>query len=91
MQLEKEHKTKLNKTEEAILKQLEYGENPEIVENPYSGVKVFLSPKAVALYDYIKGLEYLYSKGQLKSTKDFDNARMLFAKLYPESYMHLLD
>ena len=76
---------KFTKTELRILSLLEIGENSEDVTNPYSGVVCHLDPTAVALHDYIKGCEML---GQYKY---FDQARYLFAKLWPDEYMQLLD
>lgn len=76
---------KFTKTEEHILSTLEVGDNYEDVTNPYSGVKCHLHPVAAALHDYIKGCEML---GQYKY---FDAARYLFAKLWPDEYMQLLD
>jgi len=79
-------KTKLNKTQERILSELEVGEANETITNPYSGVSCDLEPKAVALYDFIKGCEMLGTR-----QKDFDQARYAFAALYPTEYMLLLD
>jgi hypothetical protein len=79
-------KTKLNKTQERIIADLEIGANSEVVENPWSGERVLLEPKAVALYDFIKGCESLGKYG-----KDFDQARYAFAALWPDAYMQLLD
>jgi len=77
---------KLNKTQQRIIDDLEIGIESEEVENPYSGVKVLLEPKAVALYDFIKDCEALGKYG-----KDFDQARYAFAELWPDAYMKLLD
>ena len=58
---------------------------PVEVANPYSGEKVMLEPIAVAVYDCIKGAEYM------------ENAEMMqkgiawFQKHYPKEYMVLLD
>ena len=76
---------KLTKTEVHILSILEVGDSYEDVRNPFSGVVCHLHPVAVALHDYIKGCEML---GQYKY---FDKARYLFAKLWPDEYMQLLD
>jgi hypothetical protein len=76
----------LNKTQLRILSELEVGSEPEVVTNPYSQVSVLLPPKAVALYDFIKGCEMLRT-----SQKDFDQARYAFAELWPDAYIKLLD
>ena len=55
------------------------------VENPYSGESVMLEPVAVAVYDCIKGAEYV---------EDFDIVQKgiaWFQKWYPKEYMVLLD
>lgn len=85
MQVEQEQKVNLTEKEQALLDGLEILNHPEIVINPFSMEKVMLSPKAVALYDFIKGCEVL------RLINDFDMARCLFRKLFPESYMILLD
>ena len=58
---------------------------PVEVANPYSGEKVMLEPIAVAVYDCIKGAEYL---------NDFDTVEKgidWFIEHYPEAYQVLLD
>jgi len=58
---------------------------PVEVSNPYSGQKVKLQPTAIAVYDCIKGAEYV---------EDFDMVRKgieWFQKYYPKEYMVLLD
>ena len=55
------------------------------VQNPYSGESVMLEPVAVAVYDCIKGAEYV---------EDFDIVQKgisWFQKWYPKEYMVLLD
>ena len=55
------------------------------VENPYSGESVMLEPVVVAVYDCIKGAEYV---------EDFDIVQKgiaWFQKWYPKEYMVLLD
>ena len=76
---------KLNKTEQKLVDQLEVGLHDERVRNPFSGVEVVLEPLGVALHDYVKGCE------MIGNYKYFDTARYLFARLYPEAYMQLLD
>lgn len=90
-------KIELNPSEEKLIKQLQIGKESEEVENELSGQKVMLEPKAVALFDFIKGAEYMVwmsASGGSHSTqeiKQFNVAKELFRKLYPEEYMVLLD
>ena len=75
----------MNKTQQEILDQLEIGEDYEDITNPFSGVTVQLDPRGVALYDYIHGAALLgLGVEQIQ-------AKMLFAELYPEYYMILID
>jgi len=76
---------KLNKTEQKLVDSLEILEQPEEIANPFSGASCILEPLGVALHDYAKGCEIT------GNYKDFDTARYLFAKLYPEAYSILLD
>lgn len=75
----------LTKTDQKLIDELELGLHPEVIANPFSGREVTLPPLGVALYDYIKGCEIT------GNYKMFDTARLLFAKLYPDEYMILLD
>ena len=59
-------------------------ENEEIF-NPYSGNKTILSPDAVAVYDLIKGYEYLQIWSVVRNGLDW------FKEHYPKEYMVLLD
>jgi hypothetical protein len=76
---------KYNKTEQKIVDLLEIGDHDEEITNPFSKATVVLPPLGVALHDYIKGCE------MTSNWRYFDNARYLFAKLYPSEYMTLLD
>jgi hypothetical protein len=76
---------KLTKSERLLLSSLVVGEESEVTMNPFSKEEVELAPIGVALYDYINGC---YLLGHFKS---YDEARYLFAKLYPEAYMKLID
>ena len=78
-------KTKLNKTQQRIISELEIGTESEVVTNLFSGVSCNLEHTAVALYDFIKGCE------MLGDYKDFDQARYAFMAMWPEEYMILLD
>jgi len=91
MEKEQTLKKSLTKTEQKLLDELLILSEPEMATNPYSGVQVILEPKGVALYDYIKGYEKLLNQGKITNIRQFDTARYLFQKLYPESYMKLLD
>ena len=81
---------KLNKTQEQIISTLKIETESEYVQNPYSGKRVLLEPKAVALYDFIKGCEILQGT-KLFRLKEFDQARYAFQMLWPDEYMTLLD
>ena len=69
-------------------------EDPEVIKNPYSGESIELQPDAVAVYDSIKGAEYL-AQGiddgghplWVKVRQGLD----WFRKHYPKEYMVLLD
>ena len=76
---------KLTKTESTFLKKLDTGLHSEIITNPFSGKKVLLDPIGVALYDFLKGAEYLGSTNNVNMAKD------IFIKLFPEAYMDLID
>ncbi len=77
--------SKINKTQQTILDQLWLGDGPQTVTNPFSGVSVDLDATGVALHDYIKGCE------MTGHYKNFDQARYLFAELYPDAYIKLID
>jgi len=91
VELEQPQKKPLTKTEQKLIDELSKRQHPEVVINPYTGERVMLQPKAVALYDFIKGYEVLISNGSVSNIKLFDTARYLFQKLWPNSYMKLLD
>ena len=69
-------------------------DHPEVIANPFSGEKIELQPDAVAVYDSIKGAEYL-AQGiddgghplWVKVRQGLD----WFRKHYPKEYMVLLD
>ena len=58
---------------------------PVEVANPYSGEKVMLEPIAVAVYDCIKGAEYMEDGDMMQKGIEW------FQKHYPKEYMVLLD
>ncbi len=68
-------------------------EHPEVIANPFSGEKVELQPDAVAVYDCIKGAEYLADPNNGDDPK-WETVRKgldWFRKHYPKEYMVLLD
>ena len=76
---------KINKTQQKILDQLDLSGGPETISNPYSGAKVELDARGVALYDFLIGCQIT------RNYKLLDQARYLFADLYPNAYMTLID
>ena len=58
---------------------------PVEVKNPFSGEKVTLQPTAVAVYDCIKGAEYMEDGDTMQKGIEW------FQKHYPKEYMVLLD
>ena len=58
---------------------------PQEITNPYSGQSCMLEPKAISLYDYIKGCEVLGEHSKLSQGLG------VFIKHWPEEYMILLD
>jgi len=58
---------------------------PVEVANTYSGEKVMLEPIAVAVYDCIKGAEYMEDSETMRKGIEW------FQKHYPKEYMVLLD
>ena len=68
-------------------------EEKEEIKNPFSGEKVWLEPDAVAVYDSIKGAEYLADPNNGDDPK-WDIVRKgnaWFQKYFPKEYMILLD
>jgi len=87
----KEKTLKLTKAEQNLIDSLEIGTVPAIVKNIFTGAEEHLDAQGVALYDFIKGSEYLINQRKMKDVRLFDRARFLFLKLYPDAYMNLLD
>ena len=75
----------MNKRQKEILKDLQIYESDQVIQNPFSGVKVTLDGKGAAIYDFLKGCE------MMGNYKDMDQARYMFAELYPDAYMKLVD
>jgi hypothetical protein len=69
----------------AIFAGIMIGDAPETVNNPFSGASVELAPDAVAVYDVIKGAEYLEDYERVRVGLDW------FRKYFPEEFMVLLD
>ena len=65
----------------------------EEIENPFSGEKVMLEPDAVAVYDSIKGAEYLAdpNNGDDPKWETVRKGITWFQKHYPKEYFILLD
>ena len=71
-------------------------DSPETIKNPYSGESIELQPDAVAVYDCLKGAEYLASGASID-----DGGHPLWVKVregldwfreyYAKEYMVLLD
>ena len=67
------------------IKDLEVGETPEEVKNPYSGETVILDPLAVAVYDMVKGAE------EFNDWHTLNEGLSWFMEHRPAAYMVLLD
>ena len=68
-------------------------DKPEVIKNPFSGESVELPPDAVAVYDCIKGAEYLAdpNNGDDPKWETVRKGIAWFQKYYPKEYMMLLD
>ena len=69
-------------------------EHPEYLSNPFGGEKIEVQPDAVAVYDSIKGAEYLAQGIEDGGHKLWVQVRQgldWFRKYYPKEYMELLD
>jgi len=68
-------------------------DKPEVIKNPFSGESVELPPDAVAVYDCIKGAEYLAdpNNGDDPKWETVRKGIAWFQKYYPKEYMKLLD
>jgi len=62
-----------------------YDKVPVEVTNPFSGKTVLLDPEEVAVYDYIKGSEFVSDYKEVRKGLDW------FSRKNPEAYMILLD
>jgi len=61
------------------------GSESEVVSNPHSGESTTLTPEAVAVYDTIKGAEFMGIYKVVQKGCDW------FRQYYPSEYMVLLD
>ena len=61
------------------------GNKSETITNPFSGESIELDPVAVAVYDVIKGAEFLGDYETVRKGLDW------FIDHYPDAYMTLLD
>jgi len=77
----------ITQKERELIDDLIVGTEPAEVENPFNGKKVILPPLGVALYDFIRGCEFI----GINNSEDFTIARDLFCKLFPQHYMNLID
>ena len=81
-------KAKLSKRDETLLAELGYDRNStetETIRNRFGGGTADLSPREVALYDYIMGCE------RMSLWTKMNQALTLFRKLNGNAYMTLLD
>lgn len=79
---------KLSKRDETLLGKLDYNRDSEVketIKNPFSGGTADLSPREVALYDYILGCE------RLALYDEMQKSLTLFRKLNMDAYFTLLD
>lgn len=62
-----------------------YDDEPQLVQNPFSGETIMLEPAAIAVYDTIMGANML---GDYKTV---EKGCSWFRKYFPAEYMVLLD
>ena len=74
------------------LTDLSIGLDEEYVSNPFSGERCKLTPQAVAMYDFIMGIQMIHPNGMpSKAIKELRSGLDWFRKHYPKEYMILLD
>jgi hypothetical protein len=68
-------------------------EKGETITNVYSGQSCELSEEAVAVYDFIKGTEFLLSNYDCSKQyiNNFQEALQYFQEKWPKEYLILLD
>jgi hypothetical protein len=62
-----------------------YDDEPQLVQNPFSGETVMLEPMAIAVYDTVMGANMI---GDYKTVQ---KGVTWFRKYFPKEYMVLLD
>ena len=62
-----------------------YDDEPQLVQNPFSGETIMLEPAAIAVYDTIMGANMI---GDYKTV---EKGCSWFRKFFPKEYMVLLD
>ena len=62
-----------------------YDDEPQLVQNPFSGETVMLEPMAIAVYDTVMGANMI---GDYKTVQ---KGVSWFRKYFPKEYMVLLD
>lgn len=62
-----------------------YDDEPQLVQNPFSGETIMLEPAAIAVYDTIMGANMI---GDYKTVQ---KGCSWFRKYFPAEYMVLLD
>lgn len=69
------------------------GEDAELIKNPYSEQECYLVPEACAVYDFIKGSEFLINMGVSaeSNSKAMQEALAYFQEKWPKEYVILLD
>ena len=65
--------------------QLDVGDEPEHISNPFSGETILLTPEEVAVHDLIKGSEFLRDYETVQAGCDW------FRENNSKAYMVLLD
>ena len=70
---------------ERLLKELQIGDRPEVVTNPFSGEEIELDPTEAAVYDYIRGAEMIGDMNNVGRCKDW------FLEKNPKAYSILID
>jgi hypothetical protein len=74
------------------LRDLMVGTRDEWVRNPLSGEECKLTPQAVAVYDFIMGVQMMHPNGMPhKAIKELRSGLDWFRNHYPKEYMTLLD
>ena len=68
----------------------------ETVTNPFSGEEIYLDGPELSMYDFIKGVEYIFGMQPNVSVdpqiiEDFNKGMEWFRRNYGEAYMVLLD